>query len=64
MRENRKVDIEIIEPDEVFVKWNEISNDRNCDGKKNVYEVQWREEGQESLYTERTNQESIVIKRM
>lgn len=53
-----------MEPDKVLVKWNEISSDRKCNGKRNAYKVQWREEGQKSPYAESTNEESIVIKRM
>lgn len=64
MREKRKVETQLIEPDKVLVKWNEISNDRKCNGKRNAYKVQWREEGQKSPYAESTQQESLVIKRM
>lgn len=50
--------------DTAVMKWNEISKDKKCSGKRNSYKVQWREEGQESVYVDTTKQQSLEVKGM
>lgn len=51
----------MIKSDTALVKWNEISTDRECSGKRNAYKVQWRVEGWESAYVESTKQQSLLV---
>lgn len=62
--EKRNIEILMTKPDVVLVKWNEMNKDKKCNGKRNSYKVQWREEGQESVYDDTTKQQNLEIKGM
>lgn len=49
-------------PDTALVKWDELSKDRECDGKKHLYKVNWREKGQEFSNVKTTKQQSFILK--
>ncbi|VEN57416.1 unnamed protein product, partial [Callosobruchus maculatus] len=56
---NRNLEIESTKPNTVILKWSEISTDVACDGFRDMYSVQWRNEGH--TYTERTSEHTYEI---
>lgn len=44
-----------------MLKWNELGKDTECDGKKHIYRVQWKENDQISPYVKSTKEQTLLV---